>query len=295
MNRRKPVVNDDNDDADKLLYDTALLLGQNPKPTKSMQMLGRAKSKPRVIFIPDILRSIAIPSTLRVTNMQIGDKQTTIQMVPAWFQPNDRQAILKETVFPDDIPDKQPYETVACYRAAAGKSSNFKRDPLNTSDRSVETLILSLDAFAKQFGGQLNFTNQDLSFDNGAEQMASGIGNMGSVHLLATDSLPTAIFDFKVGLDYKKDLARSSETMGNFASNFSTAVAKALGCKYDYVRVLSVEKTAETKVSSVKLGLTCPKPTETKRLATRLQVRPTIVMIIAEVSILDCGTIGLER
>ena len=269
---RKPAVNDDDDDVERLLYDTAVLLGQNPKPPKTMQMAGKATSKPRAIFIPEILRSIVTPSTLRVTNMQIGDKQTTIQMVPIWFQPNDRQAILRETVFPDDIPDKEPYETVACYRAAIGKSNNFKRNPLNISDRSVETLMLSLDAFVKQFGGQLNFTNQDLSFDNGAEQVACGIANMGSVHLLATDSLPTAIFDLKVGLDYKKDLARSSETMGNFVSNFSTAVAKTLGCKYDYVRVLSVEKTSETKISSVKLGLTCPKSKETKRLADRLQV-----------------------
>lgn len=269
---RKPTVSDGDDDVERLLYDTAVLLGQNPKPSKAMQRPGRATSKPRAIFIPEILRSIVTPSTLKVTNMQIGDKQTTIQMVPIWFQPNDRQAILKETVFPDDIPDKEPYEIVACYRAAIGKSNNFKRDPLNISDRSVETLMLSLDAFVKQFGGQLNFTNQDLSFDNGAEQVACGIANMGSVHLLATDSLPTAIFDLKVGLDYKKDLARSSETMGNFVSNFSTAVAKTLGCKYDYVRVLSVEKTSETKISSVKLGLTCPKSKETIRLADRLKV-----------------------
>jgi hypothetical protein len=132
--------------------------------------------------------------------------------------------------------------------------------------------MLSLDAFAKQFGGELNFTDQDLSFENSTEQMACGIANLGSIHLLATDSLPTAMFNFKVALDYKKDLARTPDVMGNFIINFSTAVAKILGCERNYVRVFSVEKSPEVRTSSVKLGLTIPNPNETKRLADNLQV-----------------------
>ena len=294
---RKPVTtanDDDDDDAEKLLYDTAVLLGQNPKPLKTMHKNGRSESKARVVFVPEILKSILTPSTLKITNMKIGDRETTFQMVPQWFQPNDRQAMMRDMICPDDISDRQPFEIVACYRAAIGKSNNFKRDPLNVSDRSTETLMISLDAFARQFGAQLNFTDQNLSFENSAEQIACGIANMGSVHLLATDSLPTAVFSFKVGLDYKKDLARSTETMGNFVSNFSTAVARKLGCKNDYVRVLSVEKSPEMKTSSVKFGLTIPNPDETKRLADHLQVNHCSYAI-AYVWILDDGSIGIEK
>jgi hypothetical protein len=194
-------------------------------------------------------------------------------MVPEWFQPDDREAAIRDIVCPDDVTDKRPYEAVACYRAAIGKTNNFNRNPLDVSEKSTETLMVSLDAFAKQFGGELSFTNNDLSFENSVEHMASGIANMGSVHLLATDSLPTAVFNFKVAFDYKKDLARTPETMGNFVINFSTAVAKTIGCENDYVRILSIEKSTGTVgTSQVKLGLTIPDQNETKKLADTLQV-----------------------
>jgi hypothetical protein len=290
---RKPNVSDD-DDADELLYQTALLLGENPKPLKKLQNGKRTPARPITVFVLDIFKTILTPSTLKVVNMHIGDKLTTFHMIPSWFQPNDHETAVKDIVCPDDVTDKHPYETVACYRAAIGKSNNFNRLPLDVSDRSTETLMLSLDAFAKQFGGQLNFTNQDLSFENSTEQMACGIANMGSVHLLATDSLPTAVFNFKVGLDYKKDLARTPDTMANFITNFSTAVAKTLGCENNYVRVFSVEKSSEFRTSSVKVGLTIPDPNETKRLADNLQVC-RLSYIVAHFLILDYGSIGIEK
>jgi hypothetical protein len=270
---RRTNVSDDDDDADDLLYKTALLLGEKPKPLMKHQKNGATAGQPRNTFVPVIIQTILSPSTLRVINMRIGDKLATFQMVPAWFQPSDREAAVKDIVCPDDVTDKRPYETVACYRAAIGQSNNFNRNPLDVSEKSTETLMVSLDAFAKQFGGELSFTNKDLSFENSVEQMASGIANMGSVHLLATDSLPTAVFIFKISLDYNKDLARTPETMGNFITNFSTAIAKKLGCENDYVRVLSVEKSSgEVRTSQVKFGLTIPDPNETKRLADTLQV-----------------------
>lgn len=263
----------DEDDVYQLLYDTARLLGNNPKSLSSLRKgHGGLANQTRIVFIPAILQTCTTPTTLKIANIHIGDKVTTLKMVPKWFQPNDRTEILKDMECPDDVKDKHSYETIACYRAAIGKGTNFRREPLDVGERSTETLILSLDAFAKQFGGELNFTNYDLSFDDSAEQMATGIANLGSAHLLATDSMPTAIFNFKISLDYKRDLARTSDTMENFIVNFSTGIAQTLNCQKDSVRVFSVEKSSEVGTSSVKFGLTNPNLDETKRLANNLQV-----------------------
>lgn len=102
--------------------------------------------------------------------------------------------------------------------------------------------------------------------------MACGIASLGSAHLLATDSLPTALFNFKVSLDYKRDLARTPDTMENFIINLSTAIVQSLGYEKNYVRVLTVEKSSEVGTSSVKLGLTTSDSNETKKLADTLQV-----------------------
>ncbi|CAF1091021.1 unnamed protein product [Adineta steineri] len=268
---RKSNVNDD-EDADELFYKTSLLLGKSAKPPEKSERARTAVSRSKSAFVPNIIRCIIIPSTLTITNIHIGDKLTTFQMIPKWFEPDDREEAIKDIVYPNNVSDKEPYETVARFRAATDKSTNFYQQPLDVGEQSTETLILSLNAFAKQFGGELSFTDKNLSFEDSTEQMACGIANMGSVHLLATDSLPTAIFNFNVSFDYNRDLARSPDTMANFIFNFSTAIANVLGCQNDYVRVFSVRKSKnDAGTSVVKCGLTIPDPNETKRLAHDLQ------------------------
>ncbi len=133
--------------------------------------------------------------------------------------------------------------------------------------------MLSLEAFAQQFGGQLSFTSRDLSFESSAENSACGVPNLGSAHLLANDNIPTAKFAFYVDLDYEKQLACSTDRMQNFIINFSTAIAQVLGCKNDYVRVFSVQKSTTMPGSvEVNFGLTTPNWDETESLALKLQV-----------------------
>lgn len=250
------------DDADTLIANTEILLGKNPR--------AKPKPKPRVVAI-----SIepVVNAVLNIVDLNVGATQTSFQMVPPWFQPIDRTAIRQKTVYPRNISDKRPYDTIACYRSSIGRSTDFNNEPIQMNVDSPETMMLSLDAFAQQFGGQLSFTSRNLSFSNSVEQMSSGVANMGSVHLLATDSLPTAVFHMKVNLNYQRDLARTPETMQNFALGFSTAIARTVGCSNDYVRMLSVSKSnGDSRTSDVEVGLTLPDPVQTKNYADTLQV-----------------------
>ncbi|CAF4153603.1 unnamed protein product, partial [Adineta steineri] len=222
--------------------------------------------------IPVAVQSIISPSSLKVSEIDVGTNATSLTMVPTWFKPDNVQTALGDIVYPEGTTERDQFITVARYRVALGQSTNFIRHPLDISEHSTETLVLSLEALAQQFGGQLSFTNRDLSFENSAEGAACGVPNLGSAHLLANDSVPTAHFAFKVNLDYDKDLIRSRETMENFVVNFSVAIAQILGCKRDYVRVFAVRKLiGEKNVIQVNFGLTTPNQEETELLAIELQ------------------------
>ena len=72
------------------------------------------------------------------------------------------------------------------------------------------------------FGGDLSFTDKEISFNGSAYQVACGIVNVSSPHLLATNHIPTVKFMFKTKLNYAKDLAKSEETIENFALSTAT-------------------------------------------------------------------------
>ena len=223
--------------------------------------------------VPPVLVHVLLPCDLKITGMHIGTNSTSLSMTPTWFKPDDSRSAMQGVVYPDQPIDHQQLTTLARFRTSTGKSKDFKLNPIDMSERSTEVLVLSLDAFAQQFGGQLSFTNRDLSFENSAENAACGVPNLGSVHLLANDNIPTAQFCFCLTLDYDRQLACSPERMQNFVFNFCTAIAQALGCKTDYVRVFSVVKsTTETGMIEVNFGLTTPDLEETQSLVIKLQV-----------------------
>jgi hypothetical protein len=223
--------------------------------------------------IPIAVQSILSPSTLKVSDMHVGANSTTLTMVPTWFKPDNPDAALNGIVYPDDTTERDQFKIVARFRAALGESNDFTLYPLDVSERSTETLVLSLEAFAQQFGGHLSFTTRDLTFENSTEGAACGVPNLGSAHLLANDSVPTANFAFIVDLDYDKDLSGSADTMESFVINFSVAIAQVLGCKRDYVRIFSIEKLpGNQNMVQVNFGLTTPDQEDTQALAVELQV-----------------------
>ncbi|UJR32624.1 hypothetical protein I4U23_020084 [Adineta vaga] len=248
-----------------------------PTPTPMVEASSPSLPEPVVIErtpspVPIVLQSILAPSTLKVSDVQVGTDSTTLKMVPTWFKSDNDDEALDGIVYPEENIDHQQIVTVARFRAVFGQSRDFTLHPLDTSERSTETLILSLDAFARQFGGQLSFTNRDLTFENSAENATCGVPNLGSAHLLANSNVPTANFSFIVELDYDSELARSEETMETFIINFAVAIAQVLGCKKEYVRIFSIDKIdGQHGFVQVNFGLTTANQENTESLAVELQ------------------------
>jgi len=212
----------------------------------------------------------------KIVQISIGKNSTKLKMAPEWFKYDDHDEALKNIVYPKGVTENQQrtFDTVARYRAVTDKpNNNFRQQSLNASEDQTETLIIALDNFVQHLGGELAFTNEDVAFDQAADRTACGIANLSSAHLLATDYIPTAKFSFLLDLDYRRDLARSSETMQNFVLEFSNAIARVLDCRNDYVRVISVEKPNKTRrQAKVNFGISTPKPEETEQLAEDLKV-----------------------
>ena len=231
-------------------------------------------------YDPKKKRTVRIPIQIivelkpKIVSISMGKDSMTLKMVPKWFKHEDQSESLRIIVYPAGVTEHRPFDTVARYRAATDKPNNdFRHASLSGSENSTETLVIALDTFAQQFGGELSFTSQDLSFSETAHRTACGVATLSSAHLLATDFIPTAKFTFKISLDYDNDLAKSSETMQNFVLSFSKAIAEILKCPSDFVRMFSVKKPAEKqRYTNVSFGLTTPDQTETKRLAHDLQV-----------------------
>jgi len=244
------------------------------KQAYSLETVKLRTAPQQIVQIPILL---TIPK-LKVTTMIMGENLTKFDMTPDWFKPDDDTKVLKTIKYPPNIVEKRPYNTVARFRAvqnATADSNDFISQPIQVKENATETLILALDAFVQQFGGKLSFTNEDLSFEDSAHRVASGVADLGSAHLLASEHVPSAKFALIIDIDYDT-LAKSEETMQNFLLVFADAVAQDLSCDNDYVRVSSVEKSTKGKgKAEVNLVLTTPDKTKTEELADTFQVRYT--------------------
>lgn len=229
--------------------------------------------KKRVVFVPIQVLTELKP---KIVEISIQENFTKLKMAPEWFQHDDRNESLKNIVYPKGITknQKRTFDTIARYRAATDNpENNFHEVPLDAGKKGIETLISGLHYFVQQFGGELAFTNEDLTFEQAANRTACGIANLSSAHLLATNYIRTAKFSFLVDLDYQIDLAQSNETMQNFVLEFCNAISGILDCPNDYVRVISVEKPKKRqKQTEVNFGVTTPNPEETEQLAEDLKV-----------------------
>ena len=241
-----------------------------PSPEEPVNVIPPPPEEPVIIIIPPPIPSPHLPN---IRHIRIGENSTEFKMTPYWFEIEDQQKALQGIVYPDGVTDHRPFDSVARYRAVIKKTNNFKRKSLSIGEKLTETLVIALDKFAQQFGGDLTFTKKDISFTQSAHRTACGIGDLGSAHLLATNHIPTAKFVFKTKLDYKKDLAKSEDTIRNFILSFSTAIAETLRCENDYVRVLAIEKDdRDGGKAKVNFGITTPEQVQTEILANDLEV-----------------------
>lgn len=244
---------------------------KQPRTSVRRQLMPTASDE---VEIEEVILPIISRPKQTIRNIRVGENSTQVKMTPIWFEQEDQQAPLQGIVYPPGVTDQRPFDSIARFRAVINKTNNFRRKSINVNKNATETLILALHNFAEQFGGDLSFTKRDLSFSQSAQRTACGIANLGSAHLLATNYIPTAKYFFHTKLNYKKDLAKSDETMENFILSFATAVAETLGCENDYVRVLSVEKNDDDNGNAkIEFGITTPEQIETEILAEDLEVR----------------------
>jgi hypothetical protein len=227
-------------------------------------------------FKPRPLSPIA---PLKVTQIIVEPDSAVIEMVPTDVDEGEEEEEEDDSIYPEGVTDLRPYKTVARFRKALGKSTNFQLQPLLVGDDSAETLVLGLESFAEQHGCDLTFTNEDQQFDKSIYRAACGIADLGSIHLLATDSLLTANFQFEIDLDYDDEFAQSEENIEKFVLNFCEAISKVLLCDNSNVRVFSINKLAKkTGRSNVNFGLTTSNPKRTERLAHNLQVHLSLLL-----------------
>ena len=229
--------------------------------------------KKRVLLMPMLLLTELKP---KIVCMTMGVNSTQLRMAPEWFKHDDQSESLKGIVYPDGVDknDQRQFDTIARYRAAIHKpNNNFRKAAFNPSENDTETLIMGLNDFIQQFNGEMSFTDEDLTFNEPADRAACGVADLSSSHLLASNYIPTAQFNFIVDLDYQRDLARSGDAMQDFVLNFSDAIADVLNCKKDYIRVMSVGKPGTNRhQSKVNLGLSTPDPVQTEKYANDLKV-----------------------
>jgi hypothetical protein len=198
-------------------------------------------------------------------------------MVPTSFEPNPKTNDEKEDddniVYPEGITDRRPYKTVARFRKLLNQPTDFQENPLIVADDSLETLILGLESFAQQHDCDLSFNDTDQCFDRSIYQAAHGVVDLGSVHLLATDSLPTANFQFEIDLDYDSEITQSKENVEKFVLDFCEATSQVLSCANNDVRVFSIDKlNKKSGRCHINFGLTTPDQKTTEQLARKLQV-----------------------
>ncbi|CAF3781498.1 unnamed protein product [Rotaria sordida] len=219
---------------------------------------------------------------VKVTNIVIKDDEAIIEMQPTSHEPDhDKKDEIEEDdiIYPEDIDDYRPYIIIARYRRAVQKSTsierkkvNFRHEPLHVGEKETETLILGLDSLAEEHGCELIFTDDDHQFDNSIYRAACGVVDLGSIHLLATDSLLTANFEFEIDLDYDKDIVRSKEKIEEFVMDFCKSISTVLSCDTNNIRIFSINRMdKETRECKVKFGLTSPEPKRTEQLAQDLQ------------------------
>lgn len=221
---------------------------------------------------------------LQVKHIVIEPDITTIDMLPtvAQSKPADHDDDTEEEeeeeegndiVFPDGITDRRPYITIARYRRAIKQPTDFSQHPLQVAMDSAETLILGLESFAQQHGCDLIFSEQDQRFDKSIFRAVCGVIDLGSIHLLASDSILTANFQFEIDLDYDREITQSKENVEQFVDNFCQAISDDLVCDKNSIRVFSIDKlTKKSGRSHVNFGLTTSDKKKTERLARTLQV-----------------------
>ncbi|CAF4541866.1 unnamed protein product, partial [Rotaria sp. Silwood2] len=238
------------------------------KNDKIYQVYSGLSNRPKTVSI------VINIEMMKINEIDIGDNITILKMTPISFKLDDKKKGLKDIIYPIDATDRNLINILARYRTIINKSKDFRSEPFQIGKDSTETVIILLDYFSREYGGEICFTSEDISYCNSAQYIVGGIANFGSLHLLANNLIPTAKFSIKINLNYDRDLAQSNSTMKNFIIDFSKSIAHLLHCKYDFVRIFSIEKIDNKRgIIQVNFGITTNDKNQTEYLARYFQTR----------------------
>ncbi|CAF4621253.1 unnamed protein product, partial [Rotaria sp. Silwood2] len=236
------------------------------KNDKIYQVYSGLSNRPKTVSI------VINIEMMKINEIDIGDNITILKMTPISFKLDDKKKGLKDIIYPIDATDRNLINILARYRTIINKSKDFRSEPFQIGKDSTETVIILLDYFSREYGGEICFTSEDISHCNSAQYIVGGIANFGSLHLLANNLIPTAKFSIKINLNYDRDLAQSNSTMKNFIIDFSKSIAHLLHCKYDFVRIFSIEKIDNKRgIIQVNFGITTNDKNQTEYLARYFQ------------------------
>ncbi|CAF5022251.1 unnamed protein product [Rotaria sp. Silwood1] len=219
-----------------------------------------------------IINDINMNMNMKISEIDIGDKLTKIKLTPISFKLDDKKEALKNIIYPNDGSDRYILNILSRYRTIINKSKDFIKQPFKLKNDSIETVIILLDYFIRQYQGEICFTNQYISYSDSKQLTATGIINLSSLHLIAAKTILTATFSIKINLNYDRDLAHSNNTMINFILDLNKSLAHLLNCKYDFIRIFSIEKLDYKRgMIKVNIGLTTPDIYQTEYLAKHFQ------------------------
>ncbi|CAF3461109.1 unnamed protein product [Rotaria socialis] len=194
-------------------------------------------------------RSLSPITSLKVKHIIVESSKTVIGMVPVSLETNheidnsdsgSKNEKKDDIIYPENITDLYPYTIVARYRKALDETTNFRLKPILVGKDWPETFILGIEIFVQQHSCHLNFIGEN-------------------IHLLTTDLVVTANFQFEIDLDYDNDITQSKENKAQFVLDFCKSVSKVLSCANHNVRVFSIDKMAKNlKASDINFGLITP-------------------------------------
>lgn len=210
-----------------------------------------------------------------ISDIQSTDQSTTLHVTPAWYEPiklPDAVKIRLPDHYNKDSPsDVRTFQCLSAYRWMKNKGQpiDFIDEPFVAGTDNTETLVVMLNELAAQFDARLTFTEKAFNYDDSDYRTACGIGNLGSIHSIvgAGQNAQAAQFRLHLKLNYD-DLISTAQTFQNFTLTLINDIASMLGCKKEFVRVLSVSRTASIYAH---LGIATPLFEQTMKLAEQLK------------------------
>lgn len=210
----------------------------------------------------------------KINEIFIEDNITNIKLTPKSFKCIDKNKLLKDIIYPNDGTDRNLINLISIYRSFINKSNDFSHQPIEISEDSIETLIILFKNLIDQYNGEIIINNELISYSDTFDYILYGISNLSNIHLITSNIIKTAIFSIKFNLNYDKDLTQSYLIIKNFIFDLIKSISNILQCKYDFIRIFSIEKISNKhQLIKINFGITTPDQSQTEYLARHFQVK----------------------